>query len=93
MNREQLNALLARHTPRQPAHPKRLRGPYGTAEQRFIRGHFQRHDVPVFSRSAMRAAFQSTLRNLRTEIAAGVPHRALLDRVDDELFKLDNRKP
>jgi hypothetical protein len=29
---------------------------------------------------------------LRAEIAAGVPHRALLDRVDDELFKLDKRK-
>lgn len=25
---------------------------------------------------------------LRTDIAAGVPHAALLDRVDDEIFKL-----
>lgn len=36
---------------------------------------------------------ERVLRNLRTDIAAGLPRAALLERVDDELYRLSNPKP
>lgn len=36
---------------------------------------------------------RAALQRLRTDIAAGLPRAALLERVDDELYRLANRKP
>ena len=36
---------------------------------------------------------RAVLQRLRTDIAAGLPHRALLERIDDELYRLAHPPP
>lgn len=64
----------------------RKAGRYGTAEERLVRDHYRRHDRPV--RKATPDGFRRVLLNLRLEIGSGASSASLLDRIDDELFRL-----